>query len=218
MTAAKLGFQQRSEAPQRRFSGPAGFHERFLRANIVAHGIRHIIFHHANFQQLIYRLSQGNGARPVIQRTDIFIRRFFQVFKIADMRLHQHAVIIPGFQFIEPVAQVVNDLIFNTSQGIDLLLFILHFPGAFQILPRIPLSGFNLIEQRSLLPGKILHQRIQLGSEIVVQPVDPRRKLPHLFTNQKHVVEHAIQFRQQRAAVLQYYPQLLAFCWRQPVT
>lgn len=64
------------------------------------------------------------------------------------MRLHQHAVIIPGFQFIEPVAQVVNDLIFNTSRGIDLLLFILHFPGAFQILPRI-LSGFNLIEQRS---------------------------------------------------------------------
>ncbi|MFO6295768.1 hypothetical protein ACLBWC_38500, partial [Pseudomonas aeruginosa] len=30
------------------------FHERFLRANIVAHGIRHIIFHHANFQQLLY--------------------------------------------------------------------------------------------------------------------------------------------------------------------
>ena len=133
------------------------------------------------------------------------------------MRLHPHAVIITGFQFIEPVAQVVNDLIFNTRQRIDLLLFILHFPGAFQVLRRIPLSGFNLIEQRSLLPGKILHQRIQLSGEIIVQPVDPRRKLSHLFTNQKHVVEHAIQFRQQRAAVLQYHRQLLPFCRRQPL-
>lgn len=75
-------------------------------------------------------LGQSSSAR-------IFSSAVFQVFKIADMRLHQHAVIIPGFQFIEPVAQVVNDLIFNTS-GIDLLLFVLHFPGAFQILPRIP--------------------------------------------------------------------------------
>lgn len=109
-----------------------------MRGNVVAHGVRHLIFHHANFQQLIDRLSQGNGARPVIQRTNIFIRRFLQVFKIADMRLHQHTVIITRFQFIEPVAQVVNDLIFNTRQRIDLLLFILYFPGAFQVLRRIP--------------------------------------------------------------------------------
>ncbi len=74
------------------------------------------------------------------------------------MRLHQHAVIISGFQFIKPVAQVVNDLILNAGQRIDLLLFILDLSGTLQVLRRVALAGFNLIEQRSLLPGKVLHQ------------------------------------------------------------
>ena len=74
------------------------------------------------------------------------------------MRLHQHAVIISGFQFIKPVAQVVNDLILNAGQRIDLLLFVLDFSGTLQVLRRVALAGFYLIEQRSLLPGKVLHQ------------------------------------------------------------
>jgi hypothetical protein len=88
---------------------------------------------------------------------NIFIRRFLQVFEIADMRLHQHAVIISGFQFIKPVAQVVNDLILNAPAYRPAAVRS-DFSGTLQVLRRVALAGFYLIEQRSLLPGKVLHQ------------------------------------------------------------
>lgn len=154
----KLGFQQCFEVFQCCFFGLVGFYECFLCVNIVVYGIWYIIFYYVNFQQFINCLLQGNGVWLVIQCMDIFICCFFQVFKIVDMCFYQYVVIIFGFQFIEFVVQVVNDLIFNMSQGIDLLLFILYFLGVFQILFCIFLLGFNLIEQCFLLSGKILYQ------------------------------------------------------------
>jgi hypothetical protein len=66
------------------------------------------------------------------------------------MRLHQHAVIISGFQFIKPVAQVVNDLILNAGQRIDLLLFILDFWNASGTAPRRP---GGLLSDRAAFPA-----------------------------------------------------------------
>ncbi len=76
------------------------------------------------------------------------------------MGLHQHPVIIAGLELIQSVAQVVNNLIFNSRQGIYLLLLVLHLARTLQILRCIALIRLNLIEQRPLLPGKILYQRI----------------------------------------------------------
>jgi hypothetical protein len=65
------------------------------------------------------------------------------------MRLHQHAVIISGFQFIKPVAQVVNDLILNAGQRIDLLL-VLDFRERFRYSAASPCG---LLSDRAAFPA-----------------------------------------------------------------
>ena len=104
MAAPQLRFKQCSKAPKCGLSGMAGINERFLRCDIISHGIGHFIFHHPDFQQLIDSLSQCDSAGPVIEGTDIFIRRFLQIFQVADVILHQHSVVATRFQFIKPVA------------------------------------------------------------------------------------------------------------------
>lgn len=68
------------------------------------------------------------------------------------MGLYQHPVIIAGLELIQSVAQVVNNLIFNSRRGIYLLLLVLHFARTLQVLRRVALIRLNLIEQRPLLP------------------------------------------------------------------
>ncbi len=64
------------------------------------------------------------------------------------MGLYQHPVIIAGLELIQSVAQVVNNLIFNSRRGIYLLLLVLHFARTLQVLRRVALIRLNLIEQR----------------------------------------------------------------------
>lgn len=75
------------------------------------------------------------------------------------MGLHQHPVIIAGLELIQSVAQVINNLIFN-SRG--------YIPAAARSAPRANVANTALHRPdspqfdrvASLAAGKILYQRI----------------------------------------------------------